>query len=261
MIDTIVLTLQQNEFVILDHNMFAPSTAGLYYFPYYRFGKNSYISCYQNGTASELKNGIYKPRLTITRRLKRGGFDISLRIEFSIPKLLYGNNFDEVDNKDFEDIKTRLKQTLLEMCVSTTLGFNLSNAQVSSIHYAKNIILRDYTTSGMIINEIAKLDLGKRLDINMRDYRNGGSIIKFHCNSFELTFYDKLKDLEQSKISEGRSYENDNIIQYTLFDDFPKKEPFEVFRIEIRLNKRYKIESELIKYTCPLKLDQLYLVF
>src|SRR3989338_1442864 len=115
MIDTIVLTLNHDLFSITDHSRFSPSTIGLYQPPYYRMGKNGFMKCVQNSTPDELKKGIYKPRLTITRRWGGKSYITTLRIEFSIPKLLFGNNFDEVSEADFERIIRRLRLRLDDM--------------------------------------------------------------------------------------------------------------------------------------------------
>lgn len=92
MIDTIVLTLKQSMFAITGHNNFSPSTFGLYdRSSYYRLGSRSNLVCKQNPTPTELKNGIYKPRLTATKRINRDQkFEVMLKIEFSVPKLIRG---------------------------------------------------------------------------------------------------------------------------------------------------------------------------
>lgn len=249
MIDTIVLTLKTGMFTILDHDKFSPSTKGLYdtSMGCYRLGGRSNIICKQNPTPNELKQGIYKPRLTVTKRINRErNFEITLKIEFSIPKLLYGNNFDEVSDTDFLAVIQKLKAVLKEMGVYL-FEKNLINAPVSSVHYSKNIALTDYTTPYTYLSQLTKLNINKRLDTNRTDFRNEGHSFKYRANSFEIIFYDKIKDLEQAKISEKRSEEKDNAIQLNIFDVLKNKKPFEVMRIEIRLNTRQKIRQILKK--------------
>ena len=101
MIDTIVLTIPEESFIINKHEKFSPSTKNLFYPNYYGLGARSNFSCVQNPTKPELRSGNYKPRLTVTKRMSKGEFKIVLRIEFSIPKLLFGNNFDEIEETDF----------------------------------------------------------------------------------------------------------------------------------------------------------------
>lgn len=249
MIDTIVLTLKTGMFTILDHDKFSPSTKGLYDAStgYYRLGGRANITCKQNPTPNELKQGIYKPRLTVTKRINRErNFEITLKIEFSIPKLLYGNNFDELTEADFPAVIQKLKSLLKEMGVYL-FEKNLINAPVSSVHYSKNIALTDYTTPYTYISQLTKLNINKRLDINRTDFRNEGHSFKYRANSFEIVFYDKIKDLQQAKISEKRAEEKDNTLQLGLFDALTQKKPLEVLRVEIRLNKRQKINQILKK--------------
>jgi len=248
MIDTIVLTLKTGMYTIFEPDNFSPSTRGLTdpTAGYYRLGGRSNITCKQNPTPNELKRGIYKPRLTVTKRINRdGNFEIPLKIEFSIPKLLYGNNFDELTDTDFPAIIQKLKAVLKEMGVYL-FEKNLINAPVSSVHYSKNIALTDYTTPYTYLEQLTKLNINKRLDTNRTDFRNEGHSFKYRANSFEIVFYDKIKDLQQAKMSEKRAEEKDNALQLGLFDILTQRKPLEVLRVEIRLNKRQKI-SQILK--------------
>ena len=248
MIDTIVLTLKTGMFTIIDHDKFSPSTKGLYDpAGYYRLGGRSNFTCKQNPTPNELKQGIYKPRLTVTKRINRErNFEITLKIEFSIPKLLYGNNFDELTDADFPTVIQKLKTVLNEMGVRMFEHF-LVNSPVSSVHYSKNIALTDYTTPYTYLKELTKLNINKRLDTNRTDFRNEGHSFKYRANSFEIVFYDKVKDLQQAITSEKRAEEKDNALQLDLLDRLTQKRPLEVLRVEIRLNKRQKINQILRK--------------
>ncbi|MCZ6887234.1 MAG: hypothetical protein O7H39_01970 [Gammaproteobacteria bacterium] len=120
----------------------------------------------------------------------------------------------------------------------------LRAARVSAIHYSKNMAFTDYTTCSMVMRELDLIDLHRRLDLSRTDYRNEGHAIRYHANSFEVTFYDKLKDMQQARISEKRSIERDYGPQLDLFNDrdaFPKQ--LQVLRMEVRLRNRTKIRS------------------
>ena len=203
--------------------------------------------CYQNPTPNELKQGIYKPRLTVTKRInKLHNFEIIMKIEFSIPKLLFGNNFDELEDSDFEKVVQILKERLREMGVFI-LEHRLVNAPVSNIHYSKNNPITDYSTPYTYLEILAKANINLRLDVNQTDFRNEGHSVKYRTNSFEVVFYDKMKDLNKAKISEKRAEEKDNQIQLNLFDDITFKKPFEVLRMEVRLNRKQKLIQMLKK--------------
>lgn len=249
MIDTIVLILKQNMFTITDHTKFSPSTEGLYNpSGYYRLGGRSNMVCKQNPTPTELKNGIYKPRLTVTKRMnKYHEFEITMKIEFSAPKLLFGNNFDELKDENFEKIAQILQQKLKDMGVLVFWEL-LINASVSAIHYSKNIPLTDYSTPYSYLEKIYKANINQRLDLNQTDFRNEGHSLKYRANSFEVVFYDKLKDLKKAKISAKRAEEKDNAMQLNLFQEVKVKKPFEVLRMEVRLNRKQKI-IQILKQT------------
>ena len=238
MIDTIVLMLEQADFEIVEHDRFTPSTEHLYKPPYFKG------SCVQNPTKSDHAEGNYKPRLTVITRKYTHGFGIVMYIEFSATKLLYGNNFEEVSDGEFLPLLEKLQQKLLSMGVKAS-SLALTNAKLSTIHFSKNILLLDHTRCSMVLAELVKLNLWSRLDVNMRDYRNGGQVLKWHANSYEITLYDKMKDLRKARISKKRAFETDPLWQTDLFKrhDFPKQ--MEVLRMEIRLNKRRVIKDML----------------
>lgn len=242
MIDTIVLTLNSDNFRIIDHSKFSPSTLGLFHPPYYNLGGRANFKCVQNPTKTELEKGIYKPRLTVMKRFQAGVNIKVLRIEFSIPKLIFGNNFDEVEETQFEDIIKNLYSALYDMGV-LVIPHVLRDAPVSAVHFSKNIPLTDYSTPSLILEKLSKIDLNESLDLNQTDFRNGGHSLKFRANSFEISLYDKRKDLQKAKVSEKRAIERDNAIQLELFDQWKPKTPFEVLRMEIRLNQRAKIKQ------------------
>lgn len=232
MLDTIRLTLSKDMFWIMDKTYFQKETQNAI---------RGYFKLVQNPTKSELKNGIYKPRLTMTKRFNTTGrHEATLAIEFSAPKLLYGNNFDELTENDFKLVVELLQSKLKEMGVGVFTSI-LENAPVSVIHYSKNIPLTDGTTPHYLISKIKEANISLALDVNQTDYRNDGHSYKWHSNSYEVAFYDKVKDLEMAKRTDKRAVENDSVIQLKLFEAFKKRKMFEVMRMEVRLNKRQKM--------------------
>ena len=236
MIDTIKLTLDSSMFATLGKNQFAKEKQN---------SAQGYYTMVQNPTKSELKQGIYKPRLTFTHRFNcTGKSGKTLSIEFSIPKLMIGNTFDELTGNEFPKILQKLHQALNQMDVRVYEQC-LINAPISSVHYSKNIALTDYTTPYTYLEQLSKLNINQNLDTDRTSFRNEGHSFKYRANSFEVAFYDKLKDLQQGKKSKKRAEEKDNAIQLNLLDLIDPKKPFEVIRIEIRLNKRQKIRHLL----------------
>jgi len=238
MIDTIKLTLDKTMFWISDSSKFEKNMMN---------SLRGYYTMVQNPTKGELKDGIYKPRLTLSHRFncsKR--FEETLAIELSLPKLLFGNNFDELALSDYPTVTDKLENVLRQMGVMVFRSV-LDRAPVSMVHYSKNIPLVDGSTPHYLIGKIKEANIELFLDTNQTDYRNEGHSFKYRANTFEVAFYDKLKDLQQAKTSSKRAIEKDNLLQLNLFDQLTKKTPLEVLRMEVRLGSRQKLRQILSK--------------
>ncbi len=247
MIDTVSITLPDKDFQISDHNRFSPCTENLFKPPYIKVTGKSLFKAINNPTNRDKELYNYLPRLTLIKALRSGGFVIFLKIEFSAPKLLFGNNFDELNGSELDPICVRLKDLLLVMGVSVKSPTILKNAEVSTIHYSKNIILTDYSSPYTYLQELRKINLNKSLDLNQTDFRNEGQAVKYHSNDFEVILYDKLSDLKQAKKSDKRTIEKDNDLQLNLFQNIKLKQPFEVLRIEVRIGNRKKLSQVIEK--------------
>ena len=248
MIDTISITIPESDFRIMDHNRFSPSTYNLYFPPYIRINGRSPFKSVNNPSKKDIEKHGYLPRLTLFKAIRRGGFALFLKVEFSIPKLLFGNNFEEVEESNFGEICWKIMEVLGYMGIEIRSVKTIAYADVSTIHYSKNILLKDYSTPYSILKEIEKLNINKLFDMSRTDFRNEGHSIKYHSNDFEVILYDKLKDLQQSKKSEKRAIEKDNYIQLSLFDSVTTLKPFEVLRLEVRIGTRKKMKQLLKKH-------------
>lgn len=245
MLDTVALSLNPHEVRIVDMDAFTPSARGILVPPYYPVRRGG-MACHRNPSRADSEQFGYMPRLTLTKRPALAGFDVRLRVEFSAPKLLYGNNFDELTDADFPAVVARLVERLAHLGIFTTARV-IEEAEVSAIHYGKNLPLTDYTRCGMVIREIAKASVSKQLDSTKTDYRNDGSAIRFHATRHEVIVYDKLKDLAKARASEKRSIEKDNAVQLSLLDaEFPKA--FDILRVEGRIGNRQKLREVLEKH-------------
>lgn len=181
MVDTIVLLLTKDMFIVTDPDKFQPSASWI---QSPSALKSRLIQSKQNPTKKELRTGIYKPRLTLSQRMNHlGQYSIVLKIEVSLPKLFFGNNFEELQFKDFVPVARKLVTALESMGISTTLEY-LSKAPVSSIHYSKNFHFTDGSTPYHYISKIKEAGMKLSLDINQTDYRNEGHSYKWHCNAY-----------------------------------------------------------------------------
>lgn len=237
MIDTVVLLLPSDSFQINNPDKFVPSARWI---TNTSFSAVHGMQSKQNPTKKELAAGIYKPRLTLFYSFPYK--QVMLKVELSLPKLFYGNNFEELKGKDLQPLLQQLSDTLGQMEVIVDPK-QLNKAHVSSVHYSKNIKLTDGSTPYHYIQKIKESNIKMSLDVNQTDYRNEGHSFKWHCNSYEVVFYDKIKDLEKAKQSEKRSIEKDNALQMHLFPELRKSNKLEILRMEVRLNKRQKMKQ------------------
>ncbi len=177
MIDTVALILSSDMYKITDPDKFVPSARWI---TNTRSSAVHGIQSKQNPNKKELLAGIYKPRLTLTYRTNtRNIFDIVLKVELSLPKLLYGNNFQELKGKDLQPLLQRLSDTLGQMEVIVDPA-DLARAPIVAVHYSKNIILKDGSTPYNYINKIKESNIKMSLDTNQTDYRNEGHSYKWH---------------------------------------------------------------------------------
>src|SRR3989344_2060656 len=93
-----------------------------------------YAKFVRNPSRAEKETGKYFPRLTGYKR--QFSQEANVRMEFSVPKLLYLNNLEELEDKDFPTVIEALQERLRTMGVIVTKSV-LQNASVSSAHFSK----------------------------------------------------------------------------------------------------------------------------
>lgn len=235
MLDTMTLSLPQNSFEIRHIDRFEPIPVASFILNGKPYRGRSVPKAFCNYNKGE-KHGRYYPRLTLLKTPRPiAGCHAFLRIELSVPKILYGNNFVEVRGmRDFKSYIDALHETLNYMGVFISRD-NLINAPVSAVHFSKNIMLDRHTPCFLFLKELEKINLTAKLDLSKTEFRNSGQMVKYHANGYEIALYDKFKDLEQcKKYGEKRSEGNDNACQLNLLN---LRKP-EILRFEIRLQKR-----------------------
>lgn len=234
MIDTIIISIPKNKVVNVSNP--ANETLG--------WDQQSKTTIYQkfirNPTKSEKESGYYFPRLTGIRRKTDGRVDAFIKVEFSIPKLLYMNNLDEVKESDFKLVIDTLKDRLLRMGIAVPSKY-LTFAQVTAVHYSKNILLTEGYTSQFILSELSKIDIRKSFDFSKTKFTNDGQSIYAYTIAHSFVIYDKIADLKKD---EKRAVDKDQTLyQRTLFDVIEKKDLYEVLRFEIRISKKQKLNA------------------
>ncbi len=148
----------------------------------------------------------------------------------------------EVAEEHFETIMQTLQDTLFSMAVEVSYE-DLINAKVVRIHYGKNLIITEHSTCTEIIKVLGKSDISRRLDVSRTSYKNHGEIVRYHASSYELTFYDKLRDLQTAiKLSEKRAFERQGRMQSEFLQRAVGEE---VLRMEFRINDMEKLKNDV----------------
>lgn len=104
MIDTICLLIPKDKVVMLDLSNQGVSGWDL------QSKTNEYDRFVKNPSKRDLESGKYYPRLTGYKRKYRQ--EANIRVEFSVPKLLYMNNLEELEEKDFDEVVSVLRARL-----------------------------------------------------------------------------------------------------------------------------------------------------
>ena len=237
MIDTICLLIPKDKMTVLDLSGYGVPAWNLH------SDTDQYKKFVKNPSKRDLDSGLYFPRLTGYRR-KSFTQDANVRIELSVPKLLFLNNLDELEDKDFPNVIDTLQDRLKTMGIIVS-KLILQNASVSAVHFGKNIKLEDGYTASHLISEMNKVNLSKTFDFARARYINDGQSLYAHTTSHQLIIYDKVSDLGKNK---KRAIDKDQTpYQQSLFGELKKNDVLEVIRFEVRLSKKQKMNSVLEK--------------
>lgn len=231
MIDTVCLLIPKDKMIYLS----GVSSWELY------SKTDQYEKYVRNPSKAEKETGRYFPRLTGYKR--RFSQEANVRMEFSVPKLLYLNNLDELEEKDFPKVLAVLQDRLKIMGVIVSKSL-LENALVSSVHFSKNILLEDGYTANHLISEMNKVNLRKSFDFAKTRFMNDGQSLYAHTTSHQLVIYDKIADLGKDK---KRAIDKEQPpYQRSLFVELGKGTALqEVIRFEIRLSQKQKLNKVL----------------
>lgn len=193
--------------------------------------------------SSSLKNNN-RVKVEIYEQLseKRDEVQYTLRIEFSAPKLLKGNNLEELCEDDKERVLKTLQEHLSRIGIRIRLEV-LEKAPISMVHIGKNILLPKNILLREILTELSKTALSQREDVTKVQYRNGNETLQLFSGVREYAFYDKIGDILRSANkamdkSNKTKHENHLVDTYNLED-------LECFRFEYRLKNALTLKSEI----------------
>jgi len=226
--DTIDLLLPY--YKINDTTNFPFVSPSLFEYPYkapFYDKENKFYSVYKKENIKGTKQYLPTPVLYTNRRLY--GCSPYLYIEFSIPKLLFGNNYKEVTNKDLKKLPKKLVKKLKLMGIITTEEA-IKKARIEKLHFGKNFLLPDELTLKTLFDSLPRVKF-PRLKGKPLYYDNGGTGYKFYCKSYSILFYDKMSEL--------------SLKHPDLVERLKKKGINNLLRMEIQINNRLKLENTI----------------
>ncbi len=149
----------------------------------------------------EIIDGIYRPRIEYVYSIHRNP---TIYIEFSIPKLLFGQNLSEVTEKNYGDVVNKLITILKDLKITVTEDA-INNAFVKRVDFSKNYNLKDGLTCKDVLSLLSKVSYPRmKLHVIKED-----EYIKFYGKSMALLFYDKQKELKKHNSKLPANYEQD----------------------------------------------------
>lgn len=210
-------------------------------------GYRGTIKAKLNVSPSEKRLGIYRPSFTYYQNPAGTNKPrYVLYAQFSVPKLIYGNNFQEVRDQELGRVVQAVKAVLKHIGIDASAE-QILKTRVIKVDFAKNVIYTDYTSTNLIIKNIATADISTRYDTERVSYKNGGQVFHIHTGVEDIVIYDKIDDLRQSSKGDKRAIEHDNYTQRELLERFEKHKNVSVVRFEVRLRTQRKIKLVLSK--------------
>lgn len=203
--------------------------------PFSDFSKNDkgFTQAVLNGDELCRERGLYYPTIRYCERPIGGGISgktWELAIEFSIPKLMCGNNLYEFDETSLSDIAKTLHERLTEMGIRFMSQTDILELYVRRMDVGKNILMESHLGVDSVIRSIANANVNRWLKFDKVNYENGGRLIRFHSKNEDITFYDKSKELECQSVGNGA-------VAATKFSG--------VLRFEIKMHGKRMIERRM----------------
>jgi len=248
--DTVVIKIYgPNKFKLLDRSQFVPEVTKRAYKDLSPTERSLHPSrTYLRHFVLRPKNlhdykDDYLPKVEIFENLTEDRKDIRyvMKIEFSVPKLLYGNSVLEVVEKDKDRVLIELKAALAKVNIIVETE-HLTKATLTAVHLCKNVPLPRTIKMREILNDLERIDINKVYDVTGKKFKNGGRVLNIYSGTIEHVFYDKIEDSIRPKNKRSDKAHID------LERDFTEKHNLrdrEIFRYEYRIKKGQTVKREI----------------
>ncbi len=200
--------------------------------------------------------GRYFPQVHIVERKRRWRSNWCvipssrhLAVQVSLPKLVFGTNIFDFDERLLPIAAQKLSEILTEIKVGVTPE-EVLNATVARVDYSKIIqISPSFGTTGRLLRALAPYDMKQSSDFNRRDYHDGkdGFYIKFYNSSQGLVLYDKFDEI----VANGKTKLEQEIARQYKAGKWTKG----ALRIELSLQKKQTVDSAMRQFSDTRKKD------
>ena len=164
-----------------------------------------------------------------------------LQIDFSVPKLLYGNSLQEVVETDRDFVFSCLRTRLYGVGVEIEIN-QIATALVAAVHFCKNVLLPKPIRMRDILKEMERVDIDKTVDVDIKEHKNGGRVLCIHSGTIERAFYDKISDALRPK--NKRKDKNFIDPEREIVERFGLQD-HETFRYEHRIKKTQTVMRDV----------------
>lgn len=198
--------------------------------------------------------GEYFPQVHIAerqRRTKQGMRPVSrvLVVQVSLPKLLFGTNIFDIEERLLPLVAEKLCRILAEIDVGVKMEDILS-AVVYRLDYSKILqISPSFGTTDRILRALAPYNVKQSSDFNRSNYHEGrdGFYLKYYNSSQGFVVYDKFDEI----VANGKTKLEQEIIRLYKSGKWTKG----ALRLELSLQKKQTVDSILRKYSTAKKKD------
>lgn len=234
MIDSVVLQLNSDQFIIKDRNRFdglkshgnKGYTAGSYY-------SSSYAKNWK-------KKGVYCPLFSLKNGCS-GKEELKeiLEIQFSLSKIIYGTNAFEIDIYNLSDICEQLLFFLKGLGIETTKE-SLLNAIVRRVDFSKIIIIPPYLgMANKVIKSLSGFDYKPQSHFEKQTFGDSqyGTSMKFLNSTQGFVIYDKIYEI----IKNGYTTQEKWLVESYNKGDIKRN----LIKIELSLQRKDSLEAVL----------------
>lgn len=258
MIDTIRLKL--NKFKVINSDNFFCKRGTEKFIPFIDTLNNNqcYSTIFSEGNYQEyhLKSYIkyephfYRPSRIVVKDIPVNPIRFWLEIEVSLPKVLYGHNFYEIQQTQFETVINSLYDMLLQFGIQIDLNELRTTTSISRIDFCKNILIR--STAKNFIQLLLKFQKDRS-----HTYDKFDTSVLFANKQQGLIAYDKIEEI--TKVLRDKSYNNRASKEYEVAKILNSHKR-NVIRIEHRLLNRQTIKREIgpITGSYPLTFENIF---